>query len=419
LFTTRAYEFDYALVGGGLQAGLIALALHAASRSDAHDAPRIAIVERGARLGGEHLWSFHAGDVPAEARHFVEPLVIKRWPRWRATFPRLDRTFERPYASISSQRLHDVVVAAMAALPGSEVLLEHEALQASAHEVVIAGPRGPRTITAGQVIDARGPDRAALVGRVAFQKFVGLELSLARPLDEADAEVATVFDATVEQRDGFRFFYVLPFTRDRVLVEETFYADGPALDRPALRASILGYAAARGLAVREVVREEVGVLPLPVDAAPAMQTEGAHAPAEGRPLLTGYAGGFFHPTTGYSLPLAARVASVVASTWPQGPAEAARALAPERVRVARQARYCALLNRLLFRAIAEDARRNVLERFHTLPEETVLRFYALDTTPADRARILCGRPPRGMSLHRALSTLLTRDARGTREGEAP
>ncbi len=397
MFKRARFDFDYALVGGGLQAGLIALALRAAQPS-----VRVAIVERETHLGGEHLWSFHAGDVPAAARAFVEPLVVRRWPRWRATFPGLDRTFATPYASVSSTRLHEVVSRSMAAHGDSALLLGAEAKRVSAHAVELADGRA---ISAGLVVDARGPDRARLEGRVAFQKFVGLELALSRPLQGDAAETATVFDATVEQRDGFRFFYVLPFAPDRVLVEETFYADGPALDGPALRASILAYAEARGLSVREVVREERGVLPLPVERL-AAPSDAADAP-----LVAGYAGGFFHPTTGYSLPLAARVAAIVGALAPE---HAALALAPERARVERQARFCVLLNRLLFRAIAPESRRNVLERFHTLKEETVLRFYALDTTPADRARILCGRPPRGMSLRRALGALTDDGSRGER-----
>jgi lycopene beta-cyclase len=70
---------------------------------------------------------------------------------------------------------------------------------------------------------------------------------------------------------------------------------------------------------------------------------------------------------------------------------------------ARQQRYACLLNRLLFRAVPPEARRNVLERFYQLPEPSIARFYALSTTAFDRARILCGRPPRGLSLARAFS----------------
>jgi lycopene beta-cyclase len=403
LFKSSRFDFDYALVGGGLQAGLIALALRAAQPS-----ARVAIVERETRLGGEHLWSFHAGDVPPAARAFVEPLVVRRWPRWRAAFPGLDRTFQRPYASVTSTRLHEVVSRSIVTHAESALLLGAEARRVSAHEVELVGGR---VLSAGLVIDARGPERARLEGRVAFQKFVGLELELERPLEGDAADTATVFDATVEQTDGFRFFYVLPFAPDRVLVEETFYADGASLDRAALRASILAYAEARGLRVRAVVREERGVLPLPVERfTPPAESDG------GSPLVAGYAGGFFHPTTGYSLPVAARVAAIVGAHAPE---HAALALAPERARVERQARFCTLLNRLLFRAIAPESRRNVLERFHTLPEETVLRFYALETTPADRARILCGRPPRGMSLRRALATLAGGPAsRAPREAHA-
>jgi lycopene beta-cyclase len=405
LFKPARFDFDYVLVGGGLQAGLIALALRAAQPQ-----ARVAIVEREAHLGGEHLWSFHAGDVSPAARAFVEPLVVRRWPRWRATFPGLDRTFERPYASVTSARLHEVVSRSIASHDDSALVLGAEAKRVTAHEVELADGR---VLSAGLVIDARGPERAALEGRVAYQKFVGLELELARPLEGDAAETATVFDATVAQTDGFRFFYMLPFAPDRVLVEETFYADGASLDRAALRSSILAYAEARGLHVRAVVREERGVLPLPVERLSSRL--GPDASAEGdSPLVAGYAGGFFHPTTGYSLPVAARVAAIVGA---QRPEHAAQALAPERARVERQARFCTLLNRLLFRAIAPESRRNVLERFHTLPEETVLRFYALDSTPTDRARILCGRPPRGMSLRRALATLAS--GAGSASGSHP
>ena len=42
-------------------------------------------------------------------------------------------------------------------------------------------------------------------------------------------------DATVPQRDGFRFVYTLPFAPDRVLIEDTYYSDGLDLDPAALR----------------------------------------------------------------------------------------------------------------------------------------------------------------------------------------
>jgi lycopene beta-cyclase len=60
------------------------------------------------------------------------------------------------------------------------------------------------------------------------------------------------------------------------------------------------------------------------------------------------------------------------------------------------------LNRLFFRAVTPAERWRILSRFYRLPRQTIERFYALETTPGDRARLLCGRPPRGLSLKAAL-----------------
>ena len=59
-------------------------------------------------------------------------------------------------------------------------------------------------------------------------------------------------------------------------------------------------------------------------------------------------------------------------------------------------------------------RRNVLERFYRLPEAIIRRFYALSLTRADRLRIICGRPPRGLSL-----TTAWRSTRGPRHAARP
>jgi lycopene beta-cyclase len=72
--------------------------------------------------------------------------------------------------------------------------------------------------------------------------------------------------------------------------------------------------------------------------------------------------------------------------------------------LAEQARFLCFLNALLFRAMPDELRRNVLERFYRLPEGTIRRFYAMALTRTDRMRLVCGRPPRGFSVFQALST---------------
>ena len=46
-------------------------------------------------------------------------------------------------------------------------------------------------------------------------------------------------DATVPQLDGYRFIYVLPFSRRRVLIEDTIYADSPVMDSAAIEQRVI------------------------------------------------------------------------------------------------------------------------------------------------------------------------------------
>jgi geranylgeranyl pyrophosphate synthase len=102
-------------------------------------------------------------------------------------------------------------------------------------------------------------------------------------------------DALVPQRDGFRFMYALPLARDRVLVEDTYFSGSPELHSAEIEGEILAYAERSGMAVRGVARRESGVLPLPTSTPPMNE------PEPDAPLQAGYQGGWFHPTTGYSL----------------------------------------------------------------------------------------------------------------------
>jgi len=372
-------RFEFVLAGGGLQAGLVALAV-LARRANA----RLAIVEEGRAIGGNHTWCFHARDLPSAARSWLEPLVVQTWADYDVVFPRLSRTLSSPYCAITSARFAAVVGDAMASSPQSQRIVGRRAVRVDAHEVSLDDGT---TLHGDVVIDARGP--ASAPKHCGFQKFLGLEIELERPHDLARP---ILIDATVEQHDGFRFFYLLPFDARRVLVEDTCFSRSPSMDWNARRAAVLEYAARFG-AVKRVLREETGVLPMP-------WANDAPEP-NGPPLVAGYRGGWFHPATGYSLPVAARLACYLAER------PASQVFGPELGRLHRehraQARYAEQLNRLLFHCFAPGDMRNVFERFYALPEDVIARFSALSTTWRDRARVVLGRPPRGFSLRGTLA----------------
>ena len=380
----RDEGYDLVLVGGGLHSGLIALcALHSDPMC------RIAIVEAAAALGGNHTWCVHARDVPERAKAWFEPLVVSRWPAYTVHFTQQERALSSAYAYVSSERFARVVEEAPAQRAHCAVIKGRRAVEVSALRVQL---EDGRQLRGRQVVDARGPLPSAYAGRCGYQKFVGQELELRAAHGLAHP---IMMDARCAQHDGYRFFYVLPLSSTRLLVEETRFSLTSGLSLAAGRAEVQAYAARFGQ-LAQVVREEAGVLPMPWSM--ELPTPGAD-----RPRVAGYRGGFFHPATGYSLPVAVRFAESLCQQLFKGdPSALPRFLHEHRS----QATFALQLNRLLFTGFAETDMWGVLARFYRLSEPLIERFYALSSTTSDRLRILGGRPPRGFSLARALRATL-------------
>lgn len=385
---SRRARCDLVLVGGGLQNCLVALAV---LRAQPHI--QVVMVERSRTIGGNHTWCFHAGDVPASLASVVDAITAYRWDGYAVRFPGRERTLFEPYAGTCSSVLAAAVLDAFARAPHAALRLGVAARVVGPDHVELDD--GTR-LDGALVIDARGPDPAgdAYGTATGYQKFVGLELELERPHGLARP---LLMDATVPQVGGFRFFYVLPLAADRVLVEDTTFARDPTLAADRLEQACLRYAAGAGLSPARVVRIERGVLPMPWRAA---------RPWPSRPLVAGYRGGWFHPATGYSFPIAARLAAFVASRPPEH-VVGAELDALWRAHQ-QQARFCHRLNGLMFRWFREGSEWHVVARFYRLPAAVIRRFYALETTELDRARILVGRPPRGLSLRTRLASRFAR-----------
>lgn len=369
------------LVGGGLANSLIALRL-AATRPEVD----WLLLESAAQIGGNHTWSFHETDLSREQNRSLAPMLEASWPAYDVRFAHLRRTLPLGYRSATADRLR-----AMMAPHAARIRLNASVAAVRPDGVTLADGE---TITADGVIDGRGYAPSPHL-QIAYQKFLGLDVrtrgahGVARPV---------IMDASVRQRDGYRFFYLLPFAPDRLLIEETFYSDGAALDPVGLRASVAAYAHDRGLAVEAVLREEMGVLPI------ALSGDIAAFWDDGPPVArSGLRAALFHPTTGYSLPAAVGFADVVAAARDLSGAALYDLSRGYSIAEWRRAGYYRLLNRFLFRAAEPDNRHALLERFYRLPQGLVARFYAGRSTGYDKARALLGKPP--IAISRALKCL--------------
>lgn len=372
--TTPPRHFDIVLVGGGLSAGLIALAL-ARTRPEVS----IAIVEQGAAFGGNHTWSSFASDLSPEGAELVAPIIAHRWPSYEIRFPSFSRELHSGYQSAFSHKLHDALVAA---LPSDALFLGTPVVAVTPTGVTLANQQ---TITAGAVLDARG-QRASQHLELGFQKFVGLEVELEEP---HGLKGPIIMDANVDQMDGYRFVYTLPFTATTAMIEDTYFADGLQLDRAAVADRVHAYAASQGWHIRRILREEDGVLPMTI--AGDIRAHLATIPEGVVPV--GMAAALFHPATGYSFPDAVRLALHVAKLPRLDGAAIDRAVRDYAVDVWNTRGFYRLLNKMLFRAAYPHERRGILERFYGLSDPLVKRFYAGHSTLPDKVRVLTGKPP--------------------------
>ena len=366
-------KVDIALVGGGLANSLLAYRLHI-ERPEFE----LVLVERGSSLGAGHTWSFHDGDLEPAQRQWLQPLVARSWPQHELRFPGLRRVMTFGYNSVSSQSLQRVVSQAL----GTRVLLGSDVVELTPESVRLASGT---VIGARAVIDGRGDPGGDHLD-IAYQKFIGRFVKLAEP---HSLQGPILMDATVEQLDGYRFFYVLPFSADILLIEDTYYSDGPELDRDTIRAGITTYAASQGWAVDEILDEEEGVLPIVLGGdIGAFWDEGP----SGVPR-SGMRAALFHPTTGYSLPEAARLADSVSRIKDIESAALYKLTRQRSLDLWRRNGYYRLLNRMLFRAAEPNQRYLVFERFYGLPENLIHRFYAGRSGWIDKVRVLTGKPP--------------------------
>ncbi len=365
-------RWDIILVGAGLANGLIAWRLR-----QCRPELRVLMLETGSRLGGNHTWSFHQDDLTREQHQWIAPLVAHRWDGYDIIFPQFTRTLRGRYLSVTAERF----AAAIGQRLGKNVLTDSQVIRLAPRRVQLADGQ---ILSARAVIDGRGYQPSSFF-TVASQAFVGQQWQLARP---HGLTRPILMDATVDQPAGYRFVYTLPLSPTVLLIEDTQYIDGADLDVDTARQRIADYAGDKGWQLMTLRREEQGRLPITLTG----RIGAFWQHFDGQPC-SGIRAGLFHPATGYSLPLAARLADHIASQPRLDHPALFSLIHTFAVGQWQQQRFFRLLNRMLFLAGSPTQRWRVMQHFYRLDDRLIARFYAGHPTLADRARILLGKPP--------------------------
>lgn len=356
---------DLAIVGGGC-AGLSLARRLADRRPDV----RVLLLEKRPRYERDRTWCFW--DVYP---HGLDALVTHDWPRWSVIGPRGETVHEsraHSYRRIPAGNFYDW---ALKGIRAADHMAMHQevavaAIRPRAGHVRIETDAG--VFTALHALDCRPPEHAPRF----VQAFRGLEIKLDRQL--SDPGKAVLMDFRVPQEGGVHFLYMLPFGPDTALIEDTLIA--PKAAHPPDRAGITAYVRERlGAAVKDVLFEEKGVIPMDPDV--------ALRPAAPRLASFGARGGAVRGSTGFGFLTMQRMADAFTDAYDP----AAPALPHIRARPA----WMDWMDHVFLSMLEESPERGAAlfaRLFRSCPTQALARFLGDAASLRDAARVADAMP---------------------------
>ena len=375
-------SIKFVVVGAGLS-GLI-LAWRCLSSN-----PNVSviIIDSNHIIGGDHTWSFNINDIESSLHEWIEPFIAHSWKKYDVKFKGYSRRLNIPYCTGNSNSLRACVDPFIKS-GRLKLILDTEVVKLTSFDVTILNGE---KFTGDYIFDARGFTFDDNI-KLGIQKFYGKTIETAKP---HNLKYPIIMDATVSQHDGYRFIYCLPFGKNQILIEDTYYSDGLNFDQDKYNKRIDQYIEDNNWTEHKVIRVEKGILPITLAVDSKLIEKRGLSNKE--PIKIGMRGNFYHPVTGYSFPDSVRLASKISRTINSCDKNKLVNLDLEirkyKLLLYRRDRYFRLLNRLLFKASSPSKRHLVLQRFYTLSESLIKRFYEGNLHKKDMLRILIGKPP--------------------------
>ena len=224
------------------------------------------------------------------------------------------------------------------------------------------------------VVDARGND-ALTPGSTRdiwlWQSFVGYTVTADKAVFEPGC--VTLMDFRSAARDAAEFFYVLPYSSTRALVECTV-VDREIWPLERYRAHLAGYLARLGLSAGDWIcdSEEIGAIP--------MTTRSFPTRAAGAVIPLGIAAGAAKPSTGYGFSRALKQADAVAEALCSG-------LPPTLPQPGARASFMDAILLDVVAAHPNQFQRGMLRLFDRIDAATIVRFLSEEGSLIDDMRV--------------------------------
>ena len=193
-------EFDYVIIGGGC-AGL-SLAYELEINNKLKD-KTLAIIELRAEYKRDKTWSFWK-----VFNHNFEDCVIKSWNNFSINTSEGSQELKNdkyPYQSIDSGKFYEKINLKLSNNPNVNFFKNLDEIKSE------------NSLIFNSVIKDE-PDKSEL-----WQHFQGLEIET--PKDVFDDEILNLMDFNCDQKNDVHFFYTLPLSKNKALVETTWLSN--------------------------------------------------------------------------------------------------------------------------------------------------------------------------------------------------
>jgi lycopene beta-cyclase len=250
-------HYDYLMLGGGAAGLGLAFALVNSQLSDR----KILIVDKDSKTSNDRTWSFWTPSPTPFDR-----MAFRVWDSLEFKSPGFQKCFQLEpyhYQTIRGIDYYRSIRAELAKFPNVHLM------QGMVTDVQ-DGSKAARVrideqeFQADWVFDSRvipeeirqEPDRY----RYLKQHFVGWEIETETAVFNPSA--ATLFDLRTEQVEGLCFFYILPFSERRAIVEYTLFSAN-LLPQEAYEQALKGYIEGQlGVSQYQILDQEQGVIPM-------------------------------------------------------------------------------------------------------------------------------------------------------------
>ncbi len=242
--------YDIAIIGAGC-AGL-SLAYQLTKKKNSNQ--KIIILDNKQFFTKDRTWSFWKTN-----KHDFEDCLDKQWSRFNIKFNNKKKIFESlkyPYQTINSLKFYKKIQQSLTDNFELKLNTKIKKIQQTSNYFEIFSKN--KVIKSKFIFDSRVPK---LNFKKLYQHFFGIEIQTDK--DFFDSEEVSLMDFDCDQKHGVHFFYILPFSKRKALIETTWLSKLNNLEKKKYVDEIKNYIEKKLKLKRyHIIREEIGAIPM-------------------------------------------------------------------------------------------------------------------------------------------------------------